>query len=253
MSETNGDSVLVSPATVTLPRNGLWASHKVASNEFQYQTVIDEICELSWSNLRQPNLLNVAFAYYFFSVQFRENLEIACDLYPHDVKLQQLKLEECDTENLSPWPGVADWGERINHDEFVRRLLTLSPISVRRRKRLEAIGRRYLTTVRQTEVIVRASSIASYEDGGLTRVFRAILGCKHWDNPSLQAFRHFLTAHIRFDDDVERGHAALCRHLTLDDQILPLWTAFKSILIEAAPRLGSSEGDDAAEETALVF
>jgi hypothetical protein len=237
MSESDRKSVLFSPAAVTLPSSGLRSSRKVASNQFQYQTVIDEICELGWANLGRHDLLNVAWAYYFFSVHFRENLEIACNLYPHDVKLQQLKLEECDTENLSPWRGVAKTGERINHDEFVRRLLTLSPICVRRRKGLEEIGRRYLSTVRQIDLIVRASSIASYEDGGLARVFRAILGSKHWDNPSLQAFRHFLTAHIRFDEDVERGHAALCRHFTLDDQILPLWVAFRSILIEAAPRL----------------
>jgi hypothetical protein len=236
MSEGGGQSDLFSRAAVTLPISGPWSSRKVASNQFQYHTVIDEICELGWANLGRHNLLNVAWVYYFFSVQFRENLEIACDLYPDDVKLQQLKLEECDTENLSPWPGVVNPGERINHDEFVRRLLTLSPISVRRRKRLEEIGRRYLTTVRQIDVIVRASSIASYEDGGLARVFRAILECKHWDNPSLQAFRHFLTAHVRFDEDVEHGHATLCRHLGLDDQILPLWVAFRSILIEAAPR-----------------
>jgi hypothetical protein len=237
MPKGNGQSVLFSRTAVTLPSSDPWSSRKVATNQFQYQTVIDEVCELDWANLGSHNLLNVAWVYYFFSVQFRENLEIACDLYPDDTKLQQLKLEECDTENLSPWREVANPRERINHDEFMRRLLTLSPISVTRRERLEEIGRRYLTTVRQIDVIVRASSIASYEDGGLARVFRAILGCKDWENPSLQAFKHFLTAHVRFDEDVEHGHAALCRHLRLDDQILPLWTAFKSILIEAAPTL----------------
>jgi hypothetical protein len=235
MSE--GESVPVSPPTAGLPSSEVWSSRKIASDPFQYQTVIDQICELGWSNLARHNLLNVAWGYYFFSIQFRENLEIACNLYPDDVKLRQLKLEECDTENLSPWPGVTNRGEKINHDEFVRRLLTLSPISVGRRRGLEAIGRRYLITVRQIDVVVRASSIASYEDGGLGRVFRAILECKYWDNPSLQAFRHFLTAHIRFDEDVEHGHSALCRHLRLGDQILPLWTAFKSLLIESAPKL----------------
>jgi hypothetical protein len=213
------------------------SSGKVAVELFQYQTVIDDICGLNWSSLSRQNLLNVAWAYYFFSVQFRENLEIACNLYPDDVKLLQLKLEECETENLSPWPGVANQGEKMNHDEFMRRLLTLSPVSGNRRRKLENIGRLYLAKVHRIDVKIRASSIASYEDGGLSRVFRAILGCKYWGNPSLQAFRHFLMAHIGFDDDVECGHAALCRHLRLDDQILPLWTAFKTVLIEAAPNL----------------
>ena len=53
----------------------------------------------------------------------------------------------------------------------------------------------------------------------------------------LQAFKHFLTEHIRFDSDPEQGHGALCRHLTPNDRILPLWTAFKEILVEAAPGL----------------
>jgi len=32
--------------------------------------------------------------------------------------------------------------------------------------------------------------IASYEDGGLERLFQAILAISHWNGPLLQAFRH---------------------------------------------------------------
>ena len=80
-------------------------------------------------------------------------------------------------------------------------------------------------------------ALATYEDGGLERVFRAILTAQHWTGPLQQAFKHFLTEHIRFDSDPDQGHGALCRHLTPDDRVLPLWTAFKQILIEAVPRL----------------
>ena len=52
-------------------------------------------------------------------------------------------------------------------------------------------------------------ALASYEDGGLERVFRAILTAQHWNDPVLQAFKHFLSEHIRFDSDPEQGHGAL--------------------------------------------
>jgi hypothetical protein len=31
----------------------------------------------------------------------------------------------------------------------------------------------------------------------------------------------------------------LCRHLVADDRILPLWEAFKNLLVTAAPRLAA--------------
>jgi hypothetical protein len=215
-------------------------SEELRAQPIECEKVVAEIFGLRWRNLTKEELVDVAWAYYNFSVQFRENLEMACQLYPDDVKLQQLKLEECDTDNLSPWPGVTRLGEKINHDEFVRRLLILSPIDRQRQRRLEEIGQRYLSKVRAIDMAVRAASIASYEDGGLERVFRAVLQAQSWDAPLLQGFKHFLIEHIRFDNDPERGHGALSRHLGLDDEILPLWTAFKYLLIESAPSLISS-------------
>ena len=83
----------------------------------------------------------------------------------------------------------------------------------------------------------KAMALASYEDGGLEKVFRAFLTAPQWNGPLLQAFKHFLLKHIEFDSDPEQGHGALCRHLIPNDRILPLWEAFKQMLIEAAPRL----------------
>jgi hypothetical protein len=202
-----------------------------------YQRVVEEICDLDWEALSQDDLRDAAWAYYFFSVQFRENLQIARKLHPADQKLKQLEQEECDTDNLSPWPGVAMPGERMNHDEFMKRTLQLSPISELKQLKLEEIGQSYLNSVRDIGLEARALSIASYEDGGLEKVFRAFLRARHWESPLLQAFKHFLTEHIRFDSDPGQGHGALSRHLTPDDRILPLWTAFKQILIQAVPKL----------------
>ena len=213
------------------------AVQEIEIKSFTYEGVIGEICRLGWQNLTSIELVDVAWAYYHFSIQFRENLEVACQLYPYDLGLKQLMREECNTDNLSPWPGVATAGEKINHDEFMRRLLNLCPIDQVRRRRLEIIGQSYLNKVYDLDDIARATSIASYEDGGLERVFQAILASRDWNGPLLEAFRHFLIQHIRFDNNPDTGHGTLSRHLRPNDQILPLWTAFKHILIEAAPTL----------------
>jgi hypothetical protein len=204
---------------------------------YDYLGVIDEICDLNWRALTGDEMVSVAWAYYYFSVQFRENLTIARRLYPDDLKLRQLEQEECATDNLSPWPGVAQPGERINHDEFMRRSLDLTPIDHEPASRLSAIGAEYLITVRSIDEASCAASIASYEDGGLERVFRAMLQCQHWEEPLLGAFHHFLSEHIRFDSDPEQGHGALSRHLVLDDAVLPLWRGFKDLFVKSVPRL----------------
>lgn len=208
-----------------------------AALAFRYERVINDICALDWISLTEDDLVDAAWAYYYFSIQFRENLQIARELFPGDAKLQQLEREECNTANLSPWPGVAGEGERMNHDEFMARLLTLSPISGDRQSALEAIGRSYLDVVREAPRTDRALSIASYEDGGLEKVFGAFLTAQHWNNPTLQAFKHFLLEHIRFDTDPEQGHGSLSRHIAPDDRILPLWSAFEHLLVQAVPRL----------------
>lgn len=81
----------------------------------QYKIAIAEIANLRWTELDAQELHAVATAYYYFSIQFRENLLIAVSMFPNDEKLQHLKSEECETSNLSPWPSVAEPGERMNH------------------------------------------------------------------------------------------------------------------------------------------
>ena len=206
---------------------------------FAYKGVIDQICELNWNNISEDDLVSVAWAYYHFSVQFRECLEIARKLYPADDRLLQLDRGERNTDNLSPWPDVAAVGEKMNHDEFMRRAIELTAIPNGQRNRLVALGQAYLAKVRSIDPDSKALALASYEDGGLEKVFRAILTAKRWDGPVLQAFKHFLGEHIRFDSDPDQGHGALCRHLTPDDRVLPLWAEFKQMLIEAVPPLAT--------------
>jgi len=215
-------------------------ANRAKATHCTFEAVVDDICRLNWNGLSSNGLINVAWAYYYFSVQFRENLEIARTLYPDDAHLVALDLGERNTNNLSPWPGVAAPGEKMNHDEFMRRALMLTPVTGERRRSLTVLGESYLAEMRSLDNTVRALSLASYEDGGLEAVFVAILTAQNWDGPLLGAFKHFLTEHIRFDSDPETGHGALCRHLAPDDRILPLWTAFRKLLVASAPSLAAS-------------
>jgi hypothetical protein len=202
----------------------------------RFPNVIEEIETFNWQQLTRGELMAACAAYYYFSVQFVEAVGFACKLYPSDPKLIELRNGECDTDNLSPYPGIAKPGEKMNHDEFMRRTVAMSSLDRDERSRIESLGRAYLAEVNQFDPITRAMSLSSYEDGGLERVFGAMLKAKDWDEPSLGAFRHFLVEHIKLDSG---EHGGLCRHLVADDRILPLWEAFRNILIAATPRLAA--------------
>ena len=116
--------------------------------ERRYLHILDEICSYRWEAINQDELTAVAHAYYFFSVQFRENLLVACDLFPGDERLILLRDGECDTDNLSPYPGIAASGERMNHDEFMRRLVVQAATSNQDLAALETIGNCYLADAR---------------------------------------------------------------------------------------------------------
>ena len=206
-----------------------------------FKRTIEAIGKLPWHALSEQECVAAAWAYYFFSVQFRENLEIARRLHPDDDKLLDLDTGECDTDNLSPWPGVALPGERMNHDEFMRRSLALGPVSAAMQTRFTDAGERYLALTRSFDDTTRAMSIASYEDGGLEHTFTAMLTMQAWQNPVLGAFRHFLSEHIRFDSDPDEGHGALARHLGPDDRIKPLWDAFHDLFTTFVPTLTQAE------------
>lgn len=212
-------------------------STSLALQAYDFEQVIEDIYHLNWEGLSEDEMVSAAWAYYYFSIQFRESLKLAVEFHPDDANLRKLEAEECDTSNLSPYPGVAADGERMNHDEFMRRLLTLTPIEPADRARLEAIGETYLSKTRNADTMARALSIASYEDGGLERTFHGILKAPAYDNALLAAFRFFLTEHIRFDSDADAGHGALARHMRPDDRVLPLWTAFMDVLVSSAPGL----------------
>ena len=96
----------------------------------------------------------------------------------------------------------------------MRRVCAASSLGQNARDRVDGLGRTYLAQVRRTDPTTRALSLSSYEDGGLEKVFRAMLEAPDWDEPSLAAFRHFLVEHIRLDSG---EHGSLLPHLVADD------------------------------------
>ena len=204
-----------------------------------YTHIVDQICGLDWEHCSQDDLKAVAAAYYYFSVAFCETVEIACAHYPDDEGLMALREGECETDNLSPYPGIAAQGERMNHNEFMRRVVAMSALDRHLAERIGKMGEAYLGKIRSVDPVLRITCLASYEDGGLERVFRSVLRAQDWQEPSLLAFRHFLVGHVELDSDPEGGHGALCRHLTPDERIAPLWNAFLHLLMEAAPNLSA--------------
>lgn len=195
--------------------------------------VIESICSMNWRRLSKDSLVDAAWAYYFFSVQFRENLQIARRVFPEDPQLQELEAEECETANLSPWPNVVASGEKLDHDEFMRRSLALTPVDAARLDRLHARGLEYLEAVRATDDTSRALSMASYEGGGLESVFRAMLTARDWSEPALEAFQHFLVRHLELDGH----HGGLVSHLDGRRETISLWQAFESLLVACVPSL----------------
>src|ERR1700677_1808651 len=95
----------------------------------RYQRVIDEIGNFNWRGLERHELMMACRAYYYFSRQFVDAVHIACDLYPSDQNLISLREGECDTDNLSPYPGIVAKGEKVNHNEFMRRVLDAPPLA----------------------------------------------------------------------------------------------------------------------------
>ena len=55
---------------------------------------VANIVNRDWRNLSEAEMVSATWAYYFFSVQFRENLEIATDFFPEDNNLRKLLGEE---------------------------------------------------------------------------------------------------------------------------------------------------------------
>src|SRR5690242_21076920 len=68
---------------------------------------------------------------------------------------------------------------------------------------------RSLARISAMDPYTRAAGISSYEDGGLERIFGAILNCACWETPLLQGFRHFVVKQDRKSTRLNSSHMSI--------------------------------------------
>ena len=112
------------------------------SSQAAYRAVISDMCNLKWRPLARDGLIDVAWAYYYFSTHFRECMEAALERYPEDEKLVELDHGERDTDNLSPWPGVAEARRETGSRGVHAPDLTLTPIAGGQTRKASGAGQR---------------------------------------------------------------------------------------------------------------
>src|SRR5579863_4743622 len=77
--------------TILLARSGNLKVRTMLAQRPRYEQTVDEICDLKWSNISRKELMAIAVAYRYFSVQFCETVELACARHPDDRMLYELR------------------------------------------------------------------------------------------------------------------------------------------------------------------
>ena len=193
---------------------------------------------MNWRRLSIGELIDVAWAYYFFSIQFRENLLIARELLPDDAQLEQLGSRR---KGYGQFISLSR-GCRRRGASGSRRVHAESVVADADRRASAAIASRRsarLISAKSAPLTVGQGPRASraMRTGVLRKCSGACCRPRIGRIPCSQGFKHFLEKHIEFDSDVENGHGGLCRHLPPNEGVRELWTAFKESLIQVAPAL----------------
>jgi hypothetical protein len=86
--------------------------------------------------------------------------------------LIELCAGECDTDTLSPYPRVATVGEKMNHDEFMRRAVAMSSLDGDTQARQGREPRPCVSYENsQDGRVTKAMSLSSHEMAGWRRCF----------------------------------------------------------------------------------
>tara|TARA_B100001989_G_C24540621_1_gene467343 strand:- start:1554 stop:2237 length:684 start_codon:yes stop_codon:yes gene_type:complete len=205
------------------------------SDCFQASSGVERICNLGWEDLSENQVKRALHGFYFFSQKFVDNLRTASNLYPEDDGIKSLMQEELNTDNLSPYNGVADEGEAMDHDVFLRRVIQISGLSEEENEELFTKGKQYLEAMDQMPPEAQLQCLVSCEDGGAIQMYSSVLKAQVLDSedPALQAFKHFLQKHVEFDNEegAEAGHGTLVRKFEMEDKhIGPFWNHFADFL-----------------------
>ncbi|MGH1403481.1 MAG: hypothetical protein ACRBDL_04505 [Alphaproteobacteria bacterium] len=207
------------------------------SDCFNTNNAVNRICNLDWESFNEDQIASAAWMLYYLSIQFRKNLETAMELHPNDPALQELATEELHTDNLSPFPNIAEEGECLDHDEFLKRIIDSYPMEQEKKQFLTALGNKYLAELSHMPDEAKTMHLVSLEDGGASRIYQSILNAptEQWESNEMQAFHHFLEKHVAFDnlEGEDAGHGALIRKLGMDDSIAPMYDVLADCMEEA--------------------
>lgn len=176
-----------------------------------YHDIIEEIVHLSWNKLNAKDLQRLMYASEALSREMAEAVRCGLQLHPEDRFLQEMAKGEIGTSNIS----FQDFRRKADHSEFLLHFLNKSEF--RPDEALKKETQNYLDLCRDFSAEVRLMTVVSREKE-LPPVFAAILDAQDWEAPGLDAYKYFLTEHVRLDSE-EAGHHELIKHIPTDERI----------------------------------
>jgi hypothetical protein len=180
-----------------------------------YLQTVEKIRNLNWEELSSNDLQKLMFLSYAAAREFAEALRITADLYPEDANVQELVSGELNTNNIS----FGEYKQEGDHADFLNYFI--QKYSLMNDDEVQACANSYLQACARLDPELRAMSIFSREEQ-LSGIFRKILCAKDWSAPGLDAYRHYLEAHISLDSD-EGGHHDLTKKFPIDDRVEPFY------------------------------
>lgn len=177
-----------------------------------YKQIVRVIAGLKWENLSTAELQGLMVLSAFAAREFAESLRIALEIYPESSNFQEMARGEINTDNLM----FGGYSQNGDHADFLWHFVDKHGF-VNLYPEVKKAGEIYLSQVRTLSNEVRAMSVVSRERE-LPGIFRRVLEAKDWSAPGLDAFRYYLTEHIRLDS-MEGGHGDLLEGFSVTEDV----------------------------------
>lgn len=184
----------------------------------QYLNTVARIRNVRWDLADTSDLLSLMLLGAYTAEEFAESLRIATRLKPS--AFEEMARGELDTTNIQ----FDDYVGPGDHSAYLWHFIEKHGVCLKCSMSVRLAGERYVQFVRRLPEPVRLMSIVSREQE-LPGIFSAILKAPGWnDLPELEAYRHYLSEHIRLDSG-SGGHADLLSSLEVDDSVSSFWEA----------------------------
>lgn len=185
------------------------------------------ILNLPWGKMSPVDL---AYMSTITGTEFAESLRLGLEVFPDDEKIQQVILEELDTDNLR----FEDYKESGDHVDMLNHFFGEKELWDDVSKEARGGGEAYLDTIRNDFTpLERMMTIASREMI-LPDVFSVILNAHDWSGFGLGFYKQYLDDHIRWDGD-DGGHGDLVKHIELNPAVLKRFWEHRLKLYQSLP------------------